>query len=232
MAPGSGSSYNYDSSLGLNLTISVGPIHAPQGIFVSVNASIMNPSLAPIVLNSPNTPMRASPGPCSQLPLGVAILQGNYGVGNFSETTPLTTFYPGIFFCPAEFNMEKFSFAPRSQDVTAFSLQPVGNSNLTVSQPMWTQPAVVNTHAWGFWNAPGGVRYHNLCPNCGYPGSFQSFSPGLYTVLAQDQWGQVVVTHFEVTGANALLGCSSVTSNNSFTERPVGILSSGPFAVS
>lgn len=221
LAAGSGSSFNYDPSLGLNLTLSVGPIHAAQGIFLSINASIVNPSLAPIVLNSSNAPMRASPGPCSQLPLGVAILQGNYGVGNFSETTPLTTYYPGIFFCPAEFNIDRFSFAPQSEDVTAY-----------VPEPQWTQPAVIRTHAWGFWNTSGGVRYHNLCPNCGYPGSFQSFPPGLYTALAQDQWGQVVVAHFEVTGNSALLSCSSVTSNNSFTEHPVGILSSGPFAVS
>ena len=220
LVEGSGFAYNYDPSLGLNLTISVTPLHAAQGVFVSINASIVNPSQAAIVLHPSNSSMKASAGPCNQLPLGVGILQGNYESGNFSESTPLTTFYPGIIHCLTEVNIDNFSFAPRSSNVTVYA-----------PEPEWTRPAEIKAHAWGFWSVSGSpcVRYDPACP---YPGSFRSFPPGLYTALAQDQWGQVAVAHFEVTEAYAFDSCSSVSSSSSFIEHPVGVLSSGPFAVS
>lgn len=220
LVEGSGSSYNYDSSVGLNLTLSVTPLHAAQGVFVSINVSIVNPSQKPIVLRPSNATMKASAGPCSQLPLGVGILQGNYGPRNFSESTPLTTFYPGIYHCPAEFNIDSFSFAPRSSNVT-----------IHIPEPEWTYPAEIKAHAWGFWSVSGS----SCSPpgtHCPYPGPFRSFPPGLYTALAQDQWGQAAVEHFEVTEAYAFASCSSVTSSSSFIKHPVGTLSSGPFAVS
>jgi hypothetical protein len=221
-------SYDYDKSLGLNLSISVEPIQSAQGVYVSIDASITNPSFFPILLQATNTSVKVSSGPCSQLPLGVGILQGNYGAGNFSQSSPMTIFYPGFFFCPALYNIDKFSFASRSENVTAFSLQQIGNSNVVASQLIWTQAAEIRTHARGSWTVTlGGC---SPVSNCIYPGSFRSFSPGFYTALAQDEWGQVVLVHFKVTDTFAFPSCSSVQSNSTFIKHSIGILSPGPFS--
>jgi hypothetical protein len=222
------SSYEYDKSLGLNLSISVEPLQEAQGVFVSIDASITNPSSFPILLQATSNPMKVSPGPCSQLPMGIGILQGNYGLGNFSQSNPMTIFYPGIIFCPDFSNIDKFSFASRNGNVTAFSPQQIGNSNMVASQPMWTQAAEISTHAWGYWTvSSGGCSPGSNCP---YPGRFRSFAPGAYTVLAEDEWGQAVLKHFEVTDALAFPSCSSVQSSNAFIEHSMGILSPGPFS--
>jgi hypothetical protein len=50
-------------------------------------------------------------------------------------------------------------------------------------EPVSVRSLISGTYA-GFWSGPGG--------------SYQAFSPGTYTVLAGDQWGQVAILHFVV----------------------------------
>jgi hypothetical protein len=50
-------------------------------------------------------------------------------------------------------------------------------------EPLSVRSLISGTYA-GFWSGPGG--------------SYQAFSPGTYTVVAGDEWGQAVILHFTV----------------------------------
>src|SRR5712691_2716953 len=109
--------FDFSSTLGLNLTLSTRPISVDQGRFLFLSASIFNSRPTPVLLEPNGTAMVVGPGPCSQVPLSVGISAGNYGLNNFSEASLGTIFYPGVFFCPAEFDIDRYSFAPQSGNV-------------------------------------------------------------------------------------------------------------------
>jgi hypothetical protein len=126
---------------------------------------------------------------------GYEVLQGNYGQNNFTNGTPLwleaQISLPG---CAVTLPPDKYTFMPLS-DV-------VGNVNKPVSY----------SGAWsGYWTGssgsnPGDSRGGD-CPGlpplnsyAACPLKFSPFAPGTYTVVAGDEWGQVVLLHFLVQG--------------------------------
>src|SRR2546427_2567759 len=195
--------FDFNATLGLNLTLTINPITAAEGRFTYMSASLVNPNSKAVVLQPTTTQMRVSAGPCSQLPLGVGISSGNFGRNNLSEASLGTIYNLGVTHCPFRFvDIDRFSFTPHSGYLTI----------LTTSPEMLMEPAKVSTQAWGFWTpAP---RFDPLFPCC-----FHSFLPGVYTVIAQDEWGQLVITHFEVTDVLAFPNCNSVASNSTFVRH-------------
>ena len=95
--------------------------------------------------------------------VGYEMLQGNYGLSNFTQGTALWLQPPpSLVGCCAE-----------SQPPTSYAFQPLSEANvLSGSYP-------------GYF--VGGS-------------TFTPFSPGTYTVLAGDEWGEVAILHFTVAG--------------------------------
>lgn len=119
--------------------------------------------------------------PCgtSSFPFGVAIFQGDYTATDISAETPLVLYNPNELppcaFIPA---IIAYNFSP-SSDLAAEIVDHELNS-----QAMPMNQSVTVTY---YWTGSGqNVTKHD-------------FKPGIYTVAAGDEWGNLVVVHFTVS---------------------------------
>jgi len=160
---------------------------------VTVNSSTLAPghgeALTVKDTNTLSTPLNMSraanwpftglaTGPCGALnqPVGLAVVEGNYDLSNVSSATPLQLYAPGAYPCAmALAGIQSYLFQPTSDNATIYGgCTPSGDcGNETVS-------ATVSVRGY-------------------YPGaSLTSFPAGVYTVVAGDEWGDIVVSHFVV----------------------------------
>jgi hypothetical protein len=123
-------------------------------------------------------------GPCGVLnyPFGIVIFQGNYTAANISSGTPLQIYEPGIYHCPMTLaGISSYVFQPLSDNAALFQMSestPVIN-NMEMDTEFEPAPT-------GYW-ASNDVG-----------ATFTNFEPGVYTVVAGDEWGALVVVHFTV----------------------------------
>jgi hypothetical protein len=123
-------------------------------------------------------------GPCGVLnyPFGIVIFQGNYTAANISSGTPLQIYEPGIYHCPMTLaGISSYVFQPLSDNAALFQMSestPVIN-NMEMDTEFEPAPT-------GYWasNEVGST--------------FTNFEPGVYTVVAGDEWGNLVILHFTV----------------------------------
>jgi hypothetical protein len=113
-----------------------------------------------------------SVSPCGTLnyPFGVAIFQGNYTTANVSSAMPLTLFYPGeLHGCPMILS-----------GISSYVFQSL-NDVAAIYQISNTEPFIekINTE----------VQTNGLT----------DADSGVYTVVAGDEWGNMVVLHFTVS---------------------------------
>ena len=123
-------------------------------------------------------------GPCGTLnyPFGVAIFQGNHTAANVSSATPLQIYEPGIYHCPMILaGISSYVFQPLSDTAAIFQV-PESDAAFTLEIKTEFEPAPT-----GYWasNAPNAT--------------LTNFEPGVYTVVAGDEWGALVVVHFTVS---------------------------------
>jgi hypothetical protein len=120
-------------------------------------------------------------GSCCDGLVQYALYQGNYGLGNLTQGTPLRQ-TGGI--ALSAYDYSYCIFDPLSTQATIYS----------APGPFYTNPfpenASVSASLLGFWVS-----------NPAHPeGDYALFPAGIYTVAAEDQWGNVVVSHFTVQG--------------------------------
>ena len=113
-------------------------------------------------------------------PFGVAILRGNYTSGNVATAAPLILYNPNgiVQGClPPVLNVTAYHFEPLS-DIATLDGTAIDQS---ATFEMSTEVSV-----WSYWAGipPNAVQH--------------DFEPGVYTVVAGDEWGAVVVVHFTV----------------------------------
>jgi hypothetical protein len=119
--------------------------------------------------------------PCGnfdQFPIEYAVLQGHYDASNYTSASALTVYDPAnIYFCPTmTAPLTYLLFAPLGDNASRFySSGQEGNFLVSASYSVT-----------GFWTGSGNAA------------SFHQFSPGIYTVLAEDEWGNVVLLLFTV----------------------------------
>jgi len=184
------------SPLGLQLMLNVQTITNPNVSGRWLNVSLSNTLSMQLVLAPGAVGLGLSLGPCNQLPIGVGIFSGNYNLANLSKAAPLDLYQPGTYNCPALFSVADWSFAPGSDNVTLVSQQPSGSGNATTTENMWTQPAAASIQLSGYWT--GGNE----------SAVFHQFSPGVYTAVAADEWGDTQIITFNIpslasTGSNS-----------------------------
>jgi len=114
-------------------------------------------------------------------PFGVAILRGNYTSGNVVTAAPLILYNPNgiVQGClPPVLNVTAYHFEP---------LSDIATLDGTVIDQSATFEMSTEVSVWSYWaGSPPNAVQHNL-------------EPGVYTVVAGDEWGAVVVVHFTVT---------------------------------
>ena len=169
------------STNGLSLSLSLGSTTYQPGQEVSIAVDEKN-ALSTInnLSATDNLPSEFGSGFTNDpwFPLGLAVLRGNYTWSNYSTGTPLIIYNPG------EVYLGTTSTAP-----TAYSFSP------------FIDVAVLNG---GDYNSSNAIRLHIEINVKGYwpnneSASSNNFEPGVYTVVAGDEWGALVVVHFTVS---------------------------------
>ena len=111
--------------------------------------------------------------PSLYLPFGIAVFQGTYTSANVSQATPLPIFQ--VVACPM---LVRF--------ITGYLFQPMSD-NATVLPGTEVTPMATVVPVNGIYNYTG-IKLNQLIP----------FSPGTYTVVAGDEWGNLAFAYFVV----------------------------------
>jgi archaellin len=212
------SSTSTSAENGLRLSLSAGPSETTSGGAIVVGVSDFNTLdsvNAPPIVGAPAIGSATlSLGPCSQLPLGFAIYEGDYEMNNISGASSLNLYQPGFYSCPAEFAVAYFSFSPLSGNVTLYSPQPSGSGSSTVPTAMWTAPDAFNQSFTGYWTGGTGVLQS---------GTFHAFPLGVYTLVGGDDYGQLTLVHFVLTAQTTVTSTTGQSSSSvSTTAAPPG----------
>lgn len=112
-----------------------------------------------------------SVGPCGTLnmPFGIAVYSGNSSVLTVPGAQPLQLYEPGTYGCPAILKVTDYVFQPMSTELTGGPF----NMSSTID-------------AKGYWGTTS------------LQSSFSDFSPGIYTIVAGDEWGSRAILSFQV----------------------------------
>jgi len=115
---------------------------------------------------------------CADFATGYAVFQGNYDSSNFTSGAPLALLEPELR-CPAELPPAYLSFIPESDNasISGGNTPPLRATTYTMS---------VSDSLEGYWT---GTTTTSI---------FNPFPPGIYTVVAVDQWGQTAAARFAV----------------------------------
>jgi hypothetical protein len=211
------STSDYNSSLGLRLTLSLSNETIPQDDGVSLHISLNNTLATQNDLPPPNDlnsflPASWNLQPCSIWPIGVQVFQGNYVPGNLSQANPLNVLNPsgGVGQgCPA-YPRSEISFAPMSGNITS----PVGWAANQSSDRI---------EYWGYWTGSENPPFDNA--------AFNSFKLGTWTIEGEDWWGQVALVHLQVVPNEHPLDCTTIASNPAFVESDNFSSSAGPLTL-
>jgi hypothetical protein len=173
------------SAHGLALLLSLNASQLTPGQALNVSISLTNTPATTNNLTADGGAWAGLPdvslGPCGDLNRGFGFLiaQGFYTASNASSAVPLALYAPGIYNCPAVLQFSCYLFQPYSY---LAGLCGSGEGSCI------RFPAAYSGAVQGSWGADGGS-----------PGTFAVFKPGVYTVLAEAEWGQVDALHFTVT---------------------------------
>ena len=173
----------------LSLQLSIG---APvgQSNTVQLNISEYNDALSyNNVSASSGWPVSGlSLGPCGtfEFPFGVVLYLGYYTDQNVSSGTPLTIYTPNANMtsaprpdCPAKPDVFSYDFAPQSDYAVVNLNWADGNTSSTYS--LSDSVSII-----GYWSESAGTE------------AFHPLDPGIYTVLAGDEWGNTVLQYITV----------------------------------
>jgi hypothetical protein len=121
--------------------------------------------------------------PCDSIsPFGAAIFRGDYTASNFSTAMPLTIYDPlATLLCPAYPRVLSYDFLPSSD-----------TANI-IADSKYDQ-------GFNSWHLNYEVTIRRYWPDIKSGNYSTIFEPGVYTVVAGDEWGALVVVHFMVTG--------------------------------
>ena len=128
-------------------------------------------------------------GPCGtfEFPFGIVLYQGHYTNQNISSGTPLTIYTPNANTtsaprpedCPAKPDVFSYDFAPQS-DNAIINLTWAGDNTST------TYSLSDSVSILGYWSGSSSAE------------AFHPLNPGVYTVLAGDEWGNMVLEYVTV----------------------------------
>jgi hypothetical protein len=175
-----------NSTNGLSLSLSLDGTTYPPGQEVSIAVYEKNtlPTIndVPAADNLPSELTEATgfTNEPSPFPFGLAVFQGNYTLSNYSNATPLIIYDPSkVYIGTQVVGPTSYSFQPLS-DIAVLE----GGSYSSSTGDLKIQYELQLNGSWS-GNPPGDV--------------LNNFNPGVYTVVAGDEWGALVFLHFTVS---------------------------------
>jgi hypothetical protein len=173
-------SVNSINGLSLSLSLDSTTYQSGQEVSISVDEknTLSTTNNVTAVDNLPSEFMSGFTNDPSSLPFGLAVLPGNYDASNFSTVAPLIIYDPNEVYIG-------FPVAPP----TSYSFQPLSDT------------AILNG---GDYKLVSGMKMqYEIGVQQYWPNNdgadFTHFQTGVYTVVAGDEWGAIVVVHFTVS---------------------------------
>lgn len=204
-SPLSGESSNATLGLELKLVLNSSLLFSGGGVTINVTVSNMLNSTNNVTTSNTWPVSDLALGPCgtTNYPMGVGIFQGYYSQDNISSAgKPLSIYNPGEFMCPMILsNISSYEFKPQSD-----SAQVLGSCG---SGSCFEINTTSEVEAGGFWNSNR---------------AYTSFPPGTYTVVAGDEWGQLIILHFFVGSVSSISTVTAGTTSG-MTTSPQSALS-------
>ena len=162
---------------GLLVRLELNSSRITSGATVGINVSDYNPSTMELNLSKESAWALdgLSTGGCPSLyyPFGIAVFQGVYTSANASQAVPLRIF--PVIPCPM---LVRY--------ITGYLFQPMSD-NATVLPGTGEVPMATGVSVSGTYYTPG-IQLNGLTP----------FTPGTYTVVAGDEWGNLAFAYFAV----------------------------------
>jgi hypothetical protein len=213
-----GSSSSSAQGLILNANISSKTIRVGEtlGIAISLYNSLPRAFNITAITNSSSAwkidafPVAMWDGCTGMEPVEFMIVKGNYSLGEF-QAAAANSYYPSIF-CPEGGSVFYVSFLSMSSNVTT-----TGNFCIEFCSPNHTSWNLSkNFSVDGYWAYPLNFSETNdiytpytgcsnqLCSGVAFnypevgPEAQHAFTPGLYTLVVADEWGQTVLLYFSV----------------------------------
>jgi len=141
---------------------------------------------------------------------GYALFQGHYSSDNISSAgEPMTLSPPVEPPCVTFSTPDQFVFLPNSSNATAYLPsdfnQPPSMERLVMNattEYCTSTSCPLGSSLFGYWSAPvqGALESGQATIGSTY---LHFFPPGQYTLVVEDQWGQAIYAHFQVTSASA-----------------------------
>jgi hypothetical protein len=185
------------STNGLELTVSTNASSLREGQSLEINAEIYNTLPKIDDLSAANEwAFRGLPvavwSPCYyQLPLQIAVVEGNFTLGELNATKE----YGSNITCFDSYTIDNAVFQPNSDQVNVTGIfQGEVNVNNTVG-PFELNANVTTSGYWDLQNLSKGLTIPVLLDSQ-VPSI--PFSPGIYTIAVEDEWGQAVVLNLTV----------------------------------
>ena len=169
---------------GLKMYLNITPSRTAQLDYIMINISIINPTAHAVTINAAQDwPINGvALGPCGTggLPMGIAVYGGYYTGSNITAAgTPLAVFEPGVYDCISVY-VRSFVFSPYGSSSTQ-------RSDINGSFHVGSYSLSYHWVLSGFWVGQG---------TSSSPAVLEPFQPGPYTVVCANEWGQMVILHF------------------------------------
>jgi len=212
------SSVSPPGGIQLSLVLNATSLQVGQELNVAISISNMQPTVN-VVRTANNWPFQGVPvalwPPCYfGIPAQVVVLQGNYSLHELKVVADV----PFNYVCMEAVSVDHAIFQARSDRANLTGIYDVTDSNQTLGPFQLEKNFTTN----GYWNLQSLAGELNIPvigdgANPNVPPNSTSFTPGVYTVAAADEWGQYVLLHFTVTqngegGASLLIHVLNDTS--------------------
>ena len=175
-----------------------------------------------------------SQGPCIlNNTFAWAFYNGYYTSDNISSANQIEIYEPGIYSCPESLELRYFLFDPLSPVATAYAI-PHTSYYIMSNSSGWAGPAEplslsIDIRGTSSDGNPG------RSPSAA---NLQNFKPGIYTIVAGDEWGQLVLLHFIVKKGSttqttystthpfltSIPQCTNIANSGTITLIPCGFL--------
>jgi hypothetical protein len=210
---------------GLDLTESVSASTIRTGENLSISISILNTLPSTYEINASNDwPFQGVPiglwPTCDIGPsLEAVVLNGNYTLQDLQKVAYL---FLGNTFCQGGMFVDHVIFQPRSDQANI-----TGTSFANQTQALGPYRMALNFTTAGYWNLTslaGKVDAPVIGGSQPAPPSYIAFSPGVYTVALDDEWGQAVIMHVMVVSGTTSASMSNASPSNPAISCLLGLL--------
>lgn len=187
------------NSNGLALILDLKNATISSGSHEGVSLSLLNTLNKEVTILSAKQSLNL--GPCTKTPVNLSVYSGYYTLKNLTGSQELNIFFPvGVTYeCAAEFPVNSYQFYADSTSAlvnmsTSYYNQSTNKTYITNRTEVQSMVFTENLNgSWGVKTGYSGNAIISIAAN------FTDFTPGQYTVVAGDEWGDMAVAYFNVT---------------------------------